>query len=595
MIQLITIASLAKPPFHDHVLLINDSFKSEELEASDISISTLMHHWNDASKVEKDFWYIERLTSKILSSLTKELNSLHNISYSERQWNLIIGLWLKRFITVTYDRWTMIKLAQKKCPKLTTYLIDEDWVLSVPLNSAESNFQFISDKWNHIFYGYLIEKYTSIKVEKKNFKFKPNQLIESTPLYKKISLNVKKKFKNIVLNALKIIFLGCRNNNYRYALPASELSLGNIFYLGLILKGYISTELNLPKITSVDYNKGFRDWKISSEICCSDFEKMVIELIPLWIPRSFIEGFNQIKCNLQSEVLHNNPDVIFSSNSHYEDDVFKIWCSECFFYGSKFVIGLHGGGVPYKFHASLKYEEEICDLYVAVGEGYDYIKHSRSVGQFWTKLKFGKWNPKGNLLVVTMSTHKYCVELRSMVRSNNMLIYLDNLYKFYGLLSTGIQKKTIIRLQKIFPFDVWDSRRRWLGRYPSAILDDGHIPISFFTSNARICVATYQGTFYLESLAANIPTIFFWDVKFWGRIAGADDAFLDLKSVGIFHESPESASIFITKVWDDIGSWWNNPELQKIREEFCRKYAYRDASVITKLADVLGEAATVKS
>jgi putative transferase (TIGR04331 family) len=165
--------------------------------------------------------------------------------------------------------------------------------------------------------------------------------------------------------------------------------------------------------------------------------------------------------------------------------------------------------IPYEFYTSLKYEEEICDLYAAAGEGYSCIKHARPVGQFWTKLKYGKWNPEGTLLIVTMSTQKYCVELRSMVRSHQMLIYLEDQLKFYGLLPSDIQEKTIIRLQKVFPADVWDSERRWLGRYPSAILDEGLIPISLVTSNARICVATYQGTFYAESLAANIPTVFF--------------------------------------------------------------------------------------
>jgi putative transferase (TIGR04331 family) len=121
------------------------------------------------------------------------------------------------------------------------------------------------------------------------------------------------------------------------------------------------------------------------------------------------------------------------------------------------------------------------------------------------------------------------------------------------------------------------------------------LSLSLVTSNARICVATYQGTFYAESLAANIPTVFFWDEKFCGSIIDADADFLALKLVGIFHESPESASTFIAKVWDDVNLWWNNPELQKVREEFCKKYAYRDSSVIAKLAGVLSEAATIKS
>ena len=35
-----------------------------------------------------------------------------------------------------------------------------------------------------------------------------------------------------------------------------------------------------------------------------------------------------------------------------------------------------------------------------------------------------------------------------------------------------------------------------------------------------------------------------------------------LKSVGIFHDTPESAAIHLTEVWDDIDSWWKDKKLQ---------------------------------
>ena len=45
-----------------------------------------------------------------------------------------------------------------------------------------------------------------------------------------------------------------------------------------------------------------------------------------------------------------------------------------------------------------------------------------------------------------------------------------------------------------------------------------------------------------------------------------------LKSVGIFHETPEQAANQMIKVWDNVSAWWDNEELQKVRENFCNDY-----------------------
>ena len=46
-----------------------------------------------------------------------------------------------------------------------------------------------------------------------------------------------------------------------------------------------------------------------------------------------------------------------------------------------------------------------------------------------------------------------------------------------------------------------------------------------------------------------------------------------LKSVGIFHDSPEAAAKFINKIEPDIEEWWKESKLQLIRREFCDEYA----------------------
>jgi putative transferase (TIGR04331 family) len=55
----------------------------------------------------------------------------------------------------------------------------------------------------------------------------------------------------------------------------------------------------------------------------------------------------------------------------------------------------------------------------------------------------------------------------------------------------------------------------------------------------------------------------------------SDYLFEKLRKIGIFHTTPESAARHIVKIWNDIEGWWQDLELQRVRVEYCRAYAYR--------------------
>jgi putative transferase (TIGR04331 family) len=97
--------------------------------------------------------------------------------------------------------------------------------------------------------------------------------------------------------------------------------------------------------------------------------------------------------------------------------------------------------------------------------------------------------------------------------------------------------------------------------------------IQFLLKRTKIFIATYNATTYLESLVLNIPTIIFWDPRYWELRESAKPLFEKLKAVRIFHESPESAAYQMTEVWNDVSGWWDNQEVQLAREEFCEHYA----------------------
>jgi putative transferase (TIGR04331 family) len=66
----------------------------------------------------------------------------------------------------------------------------------------------------------------------------------------------------------------------------------------------------------------------------------------------------------------------------------------------------------------------------------------------------------------------------------------------------------------------------------------------------------------------------FWNPKHWELRESALPYFEKLKSVGIFHETPECAARQMAAVWHDVPRWWHSDEVQAVRREFCERYAH---------------------
>jgi len=100
-------------------------------------------------------------------------------------------------------------------------------------------------------------------------------------------------------------------------------------------------------------------------------------------------------------------------------------------------------------------------------------------------------------------------------------------------------------------------------------------------------ISTVNSTTLLESLIWNVPTIIFWDVKYWELKESVQPYFDLLESVGIFHKTPESAASKMIEVWDDVSVWWEADIVQDARNEFCSQFSANPKQFLSKLATVL--------
>ena len=130
--------------------------------------SKLKYHWNDRTKKENDFYYLNKVRDELIILIAKELNNLHDVNFSVRSWRLMIGYWVTQFTSVIYDRWYMVKIASEQDAWLVSHSVDTDWRQLVPQDTSEASKQFIKDLWNDVVIGQLMENWTSIEVVKDN-------------------------------------------------------------------------------------------------------------------------------------------------------------------------------------------------------------------------------------------------------------------------------------------------------------------------------------------------------------------------------------------------------------------------------------------
>lgn len=98
-------------------------------------------------------------------------------------------------------------------------------------------------------------------------------------------------------------------------------------------------------------------------------------------------------------------------------------------------------------------------------------------------------------------------------------------------------------------------------------------PLDKALLSCRLLVIDYPGTTMHMGLAANAPTICYWDPKLWPLCQEAEPYFANLMAANILHTDPESAATHINRIWHSEQDWWNSAAVQEARRNWCRQYA----------------------
>jgi putative transferase (TIGR04331 family) len=439
----------------------------------------------------------------------------------------------------------------------------------VPKNMNEFQNFIIQDSWNELIYGDMILFFEEVNIEwvkissnEENSICSDQSLNNFDSLISKLknySLRVVNAISGLLSNKSDYFFLTTYlPRKYEWLLQIQLKQFPKIWSTKVILK--VPIDSSLRKNLKINYDSN------------NQFDLVAISLIFKYIPVWYLEGYQQLMHSVSNLSWPQTPNAVFTSNRFFEDDLFKAWVAEKVEKGSPLVIGQHGGNYGTSlFNFCEDHEIKISNLYLSWG--WDDLSKANVVPMFNLKM-VGKerfWNPKGKLFLVTMELPRYSYWLYSVPVASQFLNYLDDQFRFIEALPNQVKDELLAR---IFPRDFgWAQRERFTEKFPWLIIDDAKLSIFERMKEIRLYVSTYNATTFLESFYLNIPTIMFWDFKFWEINSDAKPYYDELISVGILHQTPDSAAMKIGEIWNDVESWWESEEIQNARIRFCSRFS----------------------
>ena len=533
----------------------------------------ISYHWDNRKKLEKDYHYLQDLNEELLRDLIPIFNRIHNLNENYKYWKIILGYWISIFTTVLYDRWSVINTAirAEKNWNIITLKVDKE---KLALNTSKEFIEISSQSsiWNEILFSLLIENYTNLKKQEKKY-INKNEFFKNKGNEYLLFKNFKNFIKYAFLKIPKILKL----KTY-YFFIETKLSKFSEIKLQMMLGQFPVINFTNKINNKYPYQANLRKWSLDKNKNGSLFNIILRDLIPILMPRVYLEGFSQILKDNRFEYWPEFPKVIFTSNSQYLDDFFKIWTASKIKNGSKLYIGEHGGFGCALFNGSNYYDLSISDFYFSSGWKQHNSKNIVPIGNLRIFKK--KIRPKlnGNVLICLFNIPKFAYEIRSMPISHQIFKYYDYQHNFYKRLNFNVKKYTRIR---VYPHDFgWQQRENWLDFDSNVSFDDFNLPLFKSLRTSRLFISTYAATTYLDTLSLNFPTVIFWDKNTWEIKDVSKIFFKLLKDVGIFHDSFESAAEHVNKIFSNVDKWWQSKNVQKARIKFCQEYSLNNKKIL---------------
>lgn len=507
--------------------------------------------------------YIDGVYERILPILGDALNTVHGSRHGPRYWRILLGPWLQLYLPVLYDRYSHISYALKQYPECTTIVLSESSYVT-SLSTLDFAMLAKDDSFN-------LQIYTKLFVALgKSFPCKKARIKQSV-LYEKLAGN---SWKHKAAGCLSRLCAGIGSwLSQSVVLRSSYFSRATAFDLLLKTAGKVLPIIGQVTAPMVENDGDELRRKLPELSLGSDgFERCLSMMMISDMPRCFLEEYSTIRHDAIKS-YPKCPKAIFSANAWYYDEHFKQWAAESAEKGALLIGTPHGGNYGGLANMpSENHETTIVDRYYSWG--WDRKDCKAEVIPFpATKLvgrnKIGASNRKKGILWVGTISPRYLLQFP--FSPGDFHGYL--MWQLNFATSLSPQLISVVRFRPHREDGGWGVVERLNESVPSLKIETWDIPFQESLSGCRLYICDHFSTTFAEALAANKPTVLFWDPEANKLRPEAQQYYDLLRKAGILFDTPVSAANMVAQIYDDVESWWNAPERQSAVDIFCERFA----------------------
>jgi len=544
------------------------NFKKSNKNGKNLS-GKIIYHWESKKKLKRDLKNIYLIYDKILNILFKRLNLIHNKKFSKRYWEVLIWVWLYRFIIYYYDRWETVYNLKKnfKNKKILCKHVrfrEKDFI---PRDTQDwCTTSVMTDDWNHWVYSKIIEKNSTIKsIFINKLKKKPKKVF-----------NYQKFFQKNLVKSILNIFLKFFQNKKIFA---QNLSFSNKapFRLKFFFKKMNSIDQDIFWSFKQNIKINERNFLSQKENSLnSSFEKFLVSQIKYNFPTIFLENYKKGLSKIDRQKLPTKPKLIITSLDDMFNEPFKFYVAKNIMNDTKLFHLQHGG---------------------SYGLSDDYPVEKMQIKLSDKFFSWG-WQDKSNKIIPNFCQKTLGINIRQTKQSKGLLIpifefslypghiaggrprtiyeidrYIKNLKVFFSSLRDDIKEDSAFKyldLKKIYPNYVLESLK---SKFKKTVFFSSKKQACLFLKKYKLNIETVNSTGYLESLNLNLPTIVIFDKSYCGIRKKSLKYFKLLKEAKILFYDPNEAARFVNKNYNNIDEWWNSKKVQVSVKKFVNKFA----------------------
>ena len=552
---------------------------SKENEMSDLHYSIAAPFCSDSNENKDSIDFIVKKTNYMLNYARDILNKYHGTIHGNRYWNIVLGHWLRRYVTVIYNRYFTLQNAFQNYDIKETASISHTNYSLITQDSLEFLVKVDNDEWNMVLYNMLLSL------------IQPLSILYSS----KIRLDVKyieykrEKKKHGVKWFVKYLI---HSITKLFSRDTDSLIIDT--YIGRINEALLKLRLfEAPSFEMGDYgnhisfsiDENFRNTSTPKIDSTSEFDDVLKFMFMKLLPACFLEGYEHYLRLADNSGWPKNPKFIFTSNAFDTNEVFKLYTATHSKLGVPYFVGQHGNAYGTHLSSNNWPELDEADKFFSWG-----------------------WGDDNNNIVPAFALNRYISGKKIKRVKNGMLLLVENAlpplyephdttfeYGCYQLeqfrlaktLRSDIRDQLLVRLFAHHFRTSWFYELRWKDELPDIRLENGRTPFMSLVKKCRLVIFSFDTTGVLELLANNFPIICFWRGGH-SHIHDNETYYYELlMEVGVFHDNPESAAKKVNEVWDDIDGWWKQDKVQDARKQFCDRYARVSQNPVRELKQIL--------